>query len=110
MLRREEFTAALADAPAALRRHFSIFVRANDLARSRVGVIVSKKNAARAVDRNRIKRMVREAFRQNQERFGRADLVVLARRCPQRDGWDAARGELTALFAQLASQLRQSGQ
>ena len=53
--------------------------------------------------------MVRETFRQDRERFDGTDLVVLARRCPQRDGWDAARAELSALFAQLATQLRQRG-
>jgi len=89
-----------------LRRHFSVFVRVNDLERSRVGIIVGKKIASRAVDRNRIKRMVRELFRQSRSAFHGADLVVLARRCPQRTGWEAARGELTALFTQLAAQLR----
>lgn len=86
----------------AVRRHFSVFVRANELKGPRIGVIVSKKVAARAVDRNRIKRLVREAFRQDRGRLGSNDLVVLARRCPPRAGWDAARGELAALFVQLA--------
>jgi ribonuclease P protein component len=84
-------------------------LRANTLSSSRIGVIVSKKNAPRAVDRNRIKRLVREAFRQNRQRFAGNDLVVLARRCPPRDGWGAARAELAALFVQLATQLGQRG-
>jgi ribonuclease P protein component len=95
-LRREEFTATLALGPQAVRRHFSVFVRENALSRPRIGIIVSKKTAARAVDRNRIKR---------QERFMGNDLVILARRCPLREGWGVARVELTALFTQLAAQL-----
>ena len=60
-----------------------MFVQGNALSRSRIGVIVSRKTAARAVDRNRIKRMVRETFRQKQAGFTGNDLVVLARRCPR---------------------------
>ena len=45
---------------------------------SRLGVVVAKKNIRRAVRRNRIKRLVREQFRQHP--FDKAiDLVVLAR-------------------------------
>lgn len=109
MLRREEYTAALSGGSAAVRRHFSVFVQANALCRSRIGVIVSRKTAARAVDRNRIKRLVREAFRQKQASFTGNDLVVLARRCPPREGWGAVRVELAALFAQLAEQLHKRG-
>jgi ribonuclease P protein component len=89
----------------AVRRHFSVFVQANALKRSRIGVIVGRKVAPRAVDRNRIKRLVRETFRQVRWRMGSNDLVVLARRCPARPGWDAARGELAAVFAHLAQRL-----
>lgn len=109
MLRREEYTAALSGGSAAVRRHFSVFVQANALSRSRIGIIVSRKTAARAVDRNRIKRLVREAFRQKQASFTGNDLVVLARRCPPREGWGAVRVELAALFAQLAEQLHKRG-
>lgn len=109
MLRREEYTAVLTCGPAVVRRHFSVFVQGNALSRSRIGVIVSRKTAARAVDRNRIKRMVRETFRQKQAGFTGNDLVVLARRCPPREGWGAVRVELATLFAQLAEQLKKRG-
>ena len=105
LLERSGYEAALACRPVAVRRHFSVFVRTNELKRSRIGVIVSKKVAPRAVDRNRIKRLVREAFRHDRQRLGGNDLVVMARRCPPRAGWASAREELTAVFAQLARQV-----
>lgn len=35
----------------------------NDLAHSRIGISVPKKQVPRAIDRNRIKRLIRETFR-----------------------------------------------
>ena len=98
LLERSGYEAALAGKPVAVRRHFSLFVQANALKRPRIGIIVSKKVAPRAVDRNRIKRLVRETFRQDRWRLESNDLVVLARRCPAPAGWNAARGEVAALF------------
>jgi len=45
----------------------------------RLGLAISKKNAKRAVDRNRIKRLIRESFRQNREKLPGIDLVVMAK-------------------------------
>jgi len=42
---------------------FRILARTNDIQRHRLGMAVSKKACARAVGRNRIKRVVRESFR-----------------------------------------------
>ncbi len=47
---------------------------------SRLGVVVSKKNVRRAVDRNKIKRLIRERFRQDAAHLSQhVDVVVLAR-------------------------------
>ncbi len=40
---------------------------------------VSKRNAKRAVDRNRLKRVIRENFRQSPVRMLSVDLVILAK-------------------------------
>ncbi|RDH82683.1 MAG: ribonuclease P protein component [endosymbiont of Galathealinum brachiosum] len=45
----------------------------------RLGLAISKKNAKRAVDRNRIKRLIRESFRQNLHALPSIDLVVMAK-------------------------------
>jgi len=54
--------------------------RPNTLGHPRIGLIFSKKNVRRAVDRNRLKRLVRESIRQQQHRLPAVDIVLLARR------------------------------
>jgi len=57
------------------------FGDASPTGRSRLGVVASKRTFRRAVDRNRAKRLLREAFRLNRDRVdcGR-DMVIIARR------------------------------
>ncbi len=43
---------------------------------ARLGMLVSRKHSHRAVERNRIKRCIREAFRLEQERLGALDVLV----------------------------------
>jgi ribonuclease P protein component len=58
---------------------FTILIRANDFEQPRLGLIVSKKCARRAVQRNKIKRQVRESFRQQLANLGNFDIVVMAK-------------------------------
>ena len=48
-------------------------------AEARLGLAISKKRAKRAVDRNRIKRVIRESFRSNVKTIGGFDIVVMNR-------------------------------
>ncbi|WP_136247199.1 ribonuclease P protein component [Halomonas borealis] len=52
----------------------------NDLGHPRLGLIFSKKNVRRAVDRNRLKRLARDSIRLRQHRLPAVDIVLLARR------------------------------
>ena len=45
----------------------------------RVGLVIAKKNIAKAVQRNRVKRQLRESFRYNQSLLPTLDIVILAR-------------------------------
>lgn len=53
--------------------------RDNGLGHARLGLAIAKRHIPRAVDRNRIKRQVRESFRRHQQELGSVDIVVLAR-------------------------------
>ncbi|MCE8023994.1 MULTISPECIES: ribonuclease P protein component [Halomonadaceae] len=52
----------------------------NGLDHPRLGLVISKKNVRRAVDRNCLKRVVRESLRLRQCSLPAVDIVLLARR------------------------------
>lgn len=69
---------------------------------SRLGIVIAKKNIKTAVQRNRLKRLLRESFRIKSPDFGTIDLVVLVRK-----GLDALenkeiRLQIDSLFSELA--------
>jgi ribonuclease P protein component len=59
-------------------RYFSVLARASDAATARLGLTMSKRAAKRAVDRNKLKRLARESFRQ-QRQLPPWDFVVMAK-------------------------------
>jgi len=107
--RPDEFAAALAAGPIGARRHFSVFARPNGLAHARLGIVTSKKVAPRAVDRNRVKRIVREAFRIWRDRLRGLDVLVRMRRCPSRGEEGQAGRELTHFLTELAGRTGANG-
>ena len=63
-------------------KHFKIYFAHNYKGYARLGIISSKKVFPRAVDRNRIKRVIREAFRQHSIKAKQLDIVVIVRHVP----------------------------
>ncbi|MEH6826096.1 MAG: ribonuclease P protein component [Motiliproteus sp.] len=61
-------------------RHLLILATPNQLSHSRVGLVIAKKNVRLAVQRNRVKRIIRESFRLQDAGFPNLDIVVLARK------------------------------
>lgn len=59
--------------------YFTILYRNNTLTYPRLGLIVAKKTAKRAHDRNRFKRIARESFRSAQHQLPPLDIIVLSK-------------------------------
>ena len=69
---------------------------------ARLGIIASKKALAKAVDRNRAKRLIREAFRASHRGLATTDVVVQVRAALARTTAAAARVDLTVIFGRIA--------
>src|SRR5690606_5270113 len=57
-------------------QYLAIHYRPSQLATARLGLVVGKKIAKRSVDRNYMRRVLRELFRKQQAEIGQFDLVV----------------------------------
>jgi len=57
-----------------------LLVRENGLDHPRIGMVIGKKSVKLSVERNRLKRLIRESFRQHQALMGGWDIVVVARK------------------------------
>ncbi|AGA35435.1 Ribonuclease P protein component [Thioalkalivibrio nitratireducens DSM 14787] len=81
-------------------RRFMLLYRvcAPPLDHPRLGLAISKKHARRAVDRNRIKRVAREAFRARRRSLIAVDIVVLSRAGIADAGSRELRAELDQLL------------
>ena len=59
--------------------HFGVYAAKNQLGHARLGLVVSKKVSKKAVVRNRVKRLIRENFRLQQDSLGACDFVIVAK-------------------------------
>jgi len=60
--------------------HFTLIYAPNSFGFPRLGLVVGKRSSPSAVERNRIKRILREVFRQNKSLFDSFDVVFLAKK------------------------------
>ncbi|WP_233556362.1 ribonuclease P protein component [Noviherbaspirillum sedimenti] len=65
IVKTDEFSSVFRLRPVQRSAHFVLYTRINSLPHARLGVVVAKRLAPRAVTRNAIKRAVRELFRQS---------------------------------------------
>lgn len=80
LLKKADYDEVFRDAKKIASPHFIVLYRNNTLGHARLGLALSKKNIAKAHDRSRIKRLVRETFRVRvTSQLPAVDVVVLAK-------------------------------
>ena len=77
--RPEEFKKVFASRRRSSDKSFLVLARSNDVNRPRLGLAVPKKHIHSAVERNRLKRIIRESFRLKQKVLSGNDIVVVVR-------------------------------
>jgi len=80
---------------------FTVLARSNGHDYPRLGLAIGRKRIRRAVDRNKIKRLIRESFRQHRVQLRGLDVVVMARCNGQ--------AENTRIFCSLDKHWKQLG-
>ena len=67
------------NATPAVSPNLTILARHNDVVTPRLGITVAKKRVKKAHDRNRVKRIIRESFRNQKQSLPNVDIVVVGK-------------------------------
>ena len=75
-----EFDHVFSEKKRLVSKYFIVYYQGNNQIKPRLGIIISKRTARSAVDRNKIKRLVREVFRKTQCNIGGYDVIIIAQK------------------------------
>jgi ribonuclease P protein component len=77
--RPEEYKLVFSSKQRSSDKSFLVLARKNDSNHARLGLAVPKKHIPRSVDRNKLKRIIRESFRLRQQLLEGKDVVVVVK-------------------------------
>lgn len=102
--RSDEFRTVFSRGKRYLRSGLVVIATPGACREARLGLAVAKRRVPRAVDRNRVKRIIRESFRHSRGRLGAVDVVVLARDGTAGMSNRQLSGQLHGIWAEIAGQ------
>ena len=102
--RKSDFEAAYARGRRFGNGFFAVTAKPNDIGGPRLGLAVSVKNAGSSVERNRLRRTIRESFRLHQHDLPAVDIVVSARGRARDATGAELRESLLALWKKVTDQ------
>jgi ribonuclease P protein component len=103
MRRPVEFKRAYAGGKRLGNEFFTANTQPNDLTWARLGMSIAARNLRRAVDRNRVRRLIRESFRMHQQQLPCVDIVIGARTAVMAADRATLRASLEKLWHKIAA-------
>jgi ribonuclease P protein component len=103
MRRPAEFKSAFARGKRFGNELFTASARPNDLTWARLGMSIAARTLRRAVDRNRVRRIIRESFRVHQRTLPAVDVVIGARPAAKSADRACIRTALDQLWQKIAA-------
>lgn len=103
MLRPAEFKQAFIEGARIVRPPLAVAYRRNQWGYPRIGLAIARKAVAKAIARNRIKRIIREEFRLHQQRLPTLDMVFYVPPGAGRHDAVALRAALEHIWSKLAT-------
>ncbi len=109
LLRAKDYRAVFSNARFKVScRLFLVLAIPDESGAAKLGLVVSRKNVPGAVQRSRLKRLIRENFRERQTQLGGANLVVLARKDAHRQPNSVLNRKLNELLDDLLGKMRRA--
>ena len=109
MRRRKEFERVLSGGTRVNAQGMTLVLRPNGVNHPRLGLTVPRRAARGAVARHRLKRQIRESFRQHAEHLVGLDVVVIARSGAEKMDAKRFRNVLASAWARAGASARRSG-
>ncbi|HWW19780.1 MAG TPA: ribonuclease P protein component [Steroidobacteraceae bacterium] len=103
MRRPAEFKRIYASGRRFSNEFFTANAQVNDLTWARLGMSIAARILRRAVDRNRIRRLIRESFRMHQQQLPSLDIVIGARAAAGTADRVRLRAALESLWQKIAN-------
>ncbi|HEY9268768.1 MAG TPA: ribonuclease P protein component [Methylotenera sp.] len=109
LIKTDEFSSVFNFRKRISAKFLALHYQPNQIGRARLGLVVGKKVAKRAVDRNYMRRVLREFFRIQQHEINHVDLVIRVQKKFDKEDFIQIKQEFDSLIAKI-NQRTQMGQ
>ncbi len=101
LIKTDEFSSVFNFRKRISAKYLAVHYQPNQIGHARLGLVVGKKVAKRAVDRNYMRRVLREFFRVQQYEINHVDLVIRVQKKFEKEDFVQVKQEFVTLIAKV---------